>query len=46
MSEEFYRTDLKENAIDDLEKLSTFLELASRDKSYWKWVIVALNSYL
>jgi len=46
MSEEFYRTDLKENAIDDLEKLSTFLELASRDKSYWKWVIIALHSSL
>ncbi len=46
MSEEFYRTDLKENAIDDLEKLFKFLELTEQDKSYWKWVIIALHSSL
>jgi len=46
MPQEFYRTDLKENAIDDLEKLSKFLELAKQDKSYWKWVIIALHSSL
>jgi hypothetical protein len=46
MSEEFYRTDLKDSAIDDLEKLSKFLELVEQDKSYWKWVIIALHSFL
>jgi hypothetical protein len=46
MPEEFYRTDLKENAIDDLEKLSKFLDLTKEDKSYWKWAIIALHSSL
>lgn len=46
MTEEFYRTDLKENAIDDLEKLFKFLELTKQDKSYWKWVIIALHNSL
>lgn len=46
MTEEFYRTDLKDNAIDDLEKLSKFLDLAKQDKSYWKWVIIALHGSL
>jgi len=46
MSEEFYGTDLKESAIDDLEKLSKFVELAKQDKTYWKWVIIAIHSSL
>ncbi len=46
MKEEFYRADLKNIAIDDLEKLSKFLELSEQDKSYWKWVIIALHSSL
>ena len=46
MSEEYYRTDLKENAIDDLEKLFKFLELTKEDESYWKWAIIALHSSL
>ena len=46
MNAEFYETNLKENAIDDLEKLFKFLELAKQDKSYWKWVIIALHSSL
>ncbi|NOY35350.1 MAG: hypothetical protein GXP44_00225 [bacterium] len=46
MNSKFYKTDLKENAIDDLEKLFKFLELAKQDKSYWKWVIIALHSSL
>jgi len=46
MSEKFYKTDLKENVIDDLEKLSKFLELSEQDRSYWKWVIITLHSCL
>lgn len=46
MTENFYGTDLKENATDDLEKLSKFLELTKENKGYWRWVIIALHGSL
>lgn len=45
-SNEYYRTDLKEEAIDYLDKLSLFLDKTVICKSFWKWVIISLHGSL
>lgn len=42
-SDEYYRTSLKEEAIDYLDKLSLFFDKTTTCKSYWKWVIISLH---
>lgn len=43
---EYYRTSEKENALDNLDKLDQFCIKAKNDKSYWKWIILALHGTL
>lgn len=42
-SDEYYRTGLKENAFDYLDKTKSFYEKSKENKSYWKWVVIALH---
>lgn len=42
----WYRTNQLNNAFNDLEKLNTFYDLAQKDATYWKWVVIALHSAL
>lgn len=45
-SNEYYRTDLKEEAIDYLDKCSLFLSKTVYCKSYWKWVVISFHGSL
>ena len=45
-SDEYYRTNLKEEAIDYLDKLSLFFDKTAICESYWKWVIISLHGSL
>lgn len=45
-SKQYYRTDLKENALDYLDKLKLFYDRTAEDESYWKWTIIALHGTL
>ena len=42
-SDEYYRTSLKEEAIDYLDKIDLFFDKTVICKSYWKWIIISLH---
>lgn len=42
-SEEYYRTGLKEEALDYLNKLELFFDKKDLCESYWKWIIISLH---
>lgn len=45
-SDEYYRTDLKKEAFDYLDKLDLFLNKKEECGSYWKWIIISFHGAL
>jgi len=45
-TQEWYRTDIKEEFFDYLDKVGVFFEMKDTCPSYWKWVIISYHGAL